>query len=134
VLIDLAWHIFFESLWKNFDARFDSILQSLKMSRDLVDQEALAIDIVEARASRHRVEADVQEREKRARITQLQGAIAWLAVEGLQEDDLDQLLQNLCASTADWITSNQKVKSWIFDDEGEPILWLKGIPGGGMLP
>jgi hypothetical protein len=52
-------------------------------------------------------------------------------VEGLQEDDLDQLLQNICHGTGNWITSNQKVKSWIFDDEGEPILWLKGIPGGG---
>ena len=101
------------------------------MGRDLIDQEAFAIDIVEARAWRQKAEADAQEREKRARIVQLQGAIAWLAVKGLQEDELDQLVQSICPGTTDWIASHVMVKSWMLDDEGEPILWLRGIPGGG---
>jgi len=118
-------------MWKNFDARFDNILQSLKANRDLVDQEAISIDIVEARSWRRQAEAAVREREKKAKIAQLQGAIDWLAIDDPQENDLDRLLQTICPDTADWISSNEKIKSWIFHDEGQSMMWLKGIPGGG---
>lgn len=128
----LAWHIFFHSLWKDFHGRFDNIIQNLERHRDLVDREALSIDIVEAREWRQKTEAEVQERERRERIVQLQGAIAWLAVEGLQEDDLDRLLRASVRNTADWILAHPKIKSWIEDNEGEPVTWLKGIPGAGM--
>ena len=39
----------FDSLWKNFDARFQTILASMRRHRDLIDQEASAIDITEAK-------------------------------------------------------------------------------------
>lgn len=39
----------FDSLWKTFDARFQTILESMRKHRDLIDQEANAINITEAK-------------------------------------------------------------------------------------
>lgn len=87
--------------------------------------------MVEAREWREKTEADLEERERRERVVQLQGAIAWLAVEGSQEDDLDRLLQTVSPGTSEWIITHPKVKTWMEDDESEPITWLRGIPGSG---
>ena len=51
-----AWHIFFDSMWKDFGARFASILQSLAKHRDLVDKEATSIELLEARTWRTQYE------------------------------------------------------------------------------
>ena len=93
----LAWKIVFESLWKTFDSRFEFILENLRKHRDLIDLEANAIDIVEAKAwrskqleedRRRRVERaedlDRMERERLAR--QVREAVAWLGANEEQED------------------------------------------------
>lgn len=43
----------FESLWRTFDDRFQVILESMRKHRDLIDQEANAIDIFEAKKWRN---------------------------------------------------------------------------------
>lgn len=45
----IAWKLVFDSLWKSFQPRFHGILENMRKHRDLVDREAAAIDIVEAK-------------------------------------------------------------------------------------
>ena len=46
-------------MWKDFGARFASILQSLAKHRDLVDREAASIELLEARAWRIQFEEKI---------------------------------------------------------------------------
>ncbi|KAL9116701.1 MAG: hypothetical protein Q9187_006774, partial [Circinaria calcarea] len=128
-----AWHIVFDSLWKDFGTRFNGILDSLARHRDLVDKEALSIEIAEARSWRIQAQQNLEHREKERQLSQLQNSIAWLAVEDrILEDDLHRLSQRRQPGTCDWVLGSSKLIAWVADDYEEPILWLRGIPGAGM--
>lgn len=131
----IAWHIVFDSLWKDFGTRFNGILDSLARHRDLVDKEAMSIEILDARSLRIQEQHRLEQREKDRRVSQLQDSIAWLAVEDrILEDDLYRLSQRRQPGTCDWVLGISKLISWVADDDEEPILWLKGIPGAGRHP
>lgn len=49
LLIMLGWKILFVTSWGRFQRRFDNILDDLKHHGDLIDKEANALDIAEAR-------------------------------------------------------------------------------------
>src|SRR5205814_2356372 len=134
VNFDKAWHIVFESIWKDFRSRFNGILESLARYRKLVDKEAISIEIVESRIWRDRIDHDLEQQEKIRRASQLQDTIGWLAVEDrLQADDLDRLWKRRQQGTGDWVFKNLEFSRWIDENGGESVLWLKGIPGAGML-
>ena len=140
-----AWHVIFLSLWKDFGARFDGIINSLKEHRDFVDIEATSLDIVEARESRKRLQDDIRERRKReldtleenetnARIFRLQHSIAWLSCdEKLQETEYERILNKRHDGTCEWVVNNLNLKSWIKDDARHQSLWLNGKPGSGTF-
>lgn len=123
----------FESLWKNFENGFNTILESLARHKELVENEARTIDLVEARNWRLRAQQDVEEREKRRRGFQLQEAKTWLGAEDhLQEDVLDRLIQSRQEGTCDWVLENPQFRSWKDVTSNRTVLWLKGIPGAGL--
>lgn len=126
--------MFFDSLWKSFDSRFDGILASLARHKDLLTKEVTAIDLVEARESRAKAQEDLDAREKKRSDTYLHDTVAWLniATES-QDDELDRLLAKRLDGTCDWIFRNAKMKEWIDDAHGQPVLWVKGIPGAGKF-
>jgi hypothetical protein len=127
-----AWHILFDSLWKNFANRFNGILERVARCRELVDKEAISIEIVESRIWRAKLNEDLEQRERIIQAAQLQDAINWLAVEDRHQDDhLDRLSARRQPDTGEWIFKTTEVKSWISDDTNDPMLWLKGIPGAG---
>ena len=140
-----AWHVIFLSLWKDFGARFDGIINSLKEHRDFVDIEATSLDIVEARESRKRLQDDVRERRKReletleenetnARISRLQHSIAWLSCdEKFQEIEYERILDKRHDGTCEWVVNNLDLKSWMKDDARNQCLWLNGKPGSGTF-
>ena len=138
----LAWKIVFESLWKTFDSRFEFILENLRKHRDLIDLEANAIDIVEAKAwrskqleedRRRRVERaedlDRMERERLAR--QVREAVAWLGANEEQEDTLAKLLRAHDSVNSHWSLTTPKILSWIEQGRENLFLWLNGKPGAG---
>ncbi len=100
--------------------------------KDLVDKEALSIDIAEARSWREHAREDVERREKERLASQLQDSITWLGVgDCLQENELDRLSRRRQPDTCDWILKTAKFKSWKKEAYGEPLMWLRGIPGAG---
>lgn len=134
----------FESLWKNFDSRFKSILESLRKAQQLVDQEAHTRDIVEARAFRTtQMEAlrqweterlkKVEDAERKQRRESLREAVSWVGSSHEQDEEFQEHLYRLTDRTCStWITSIALLKEW-FEEGGcrHPSIWLNGKPGAG---
>lgn len=130
----IAWHVFFDSLWKDFEARFHGILARLVRHRDLVDKEASSIAIVEAQKWRIQHQLEVDQQERRRQDFLLQDSISWLEIQDrAQEDYLDKLSHRRQPGTCEWVLRNSHLASWMDNRDGEPLLWLKGIPGAGRL-
>jgi hypothetical protein len=127
-----AWKVIFDSLWKSFGNRFDAILTDLARHRDLVDREAVSIDIVEAQATRKQAQEELDRQEKRRRATELREVTAWLALKDQdQEDDLDRIATKCQPGTCDWILNHSKARPWVNGEARKSVLWLTGIPGSG---
>lgn len=121
-------------MWKNFESRFTQILESLARHRELVDREAVSIDIAEARSWRVRSEEDIERREKQRKEQQLHYAIGWLDIDDLlQEEEVDRLSSQRQDRTCEWAMKNPEVKAWIEGSHKENLIWLNGIPGAGTL-
>lgn len=134
----------FLSLWRDFQSRFEGIIEALKKQRDFVDTEALSIDILEAKEARIRIQQDIMYRQKQAtyvleqierntRNDQLRHSIQWLSVdEETQEDNLARHSQQRHDETCQWIMRDPKMIPWIQDDKKHPVMWLNGKPGAGV--
>ena len=130
--MSVAWKIVFASSWRDFSYRFNSILENLARHRDLVDREALSIDIAEARVSRQLAENELDKAERARESLMLQNALAWLAA-----DDIDQENHLACLSarrqhgTCEWALRLTKLICWMNGGPDQHILWLRGIPASG---
>ena len=138
----LAWKIVFESLWKTFNLRFQGILENLRRHRDLIDQEANAINIAESKAWRDdqlsqirqwRTEQNerIQRIEKERLATHSRDAIAWLNVGEDQDDILTKLSNKYHGTSTHWALEERNVVSWLRAGADSTVLWLNGKPGSG---
>jgi hypothetical protein len=140
----IAWHLIFLSLWKDFRARFQGIINTIEKHRDFIDKEADSIDMVKDRAARTRILDDIEERQRQTaalldsndaqkRLVQLQSSISWLAVDDKrQETERSRRSTMRHSRTFKWIKQVPKMKSWLTDDNSEPSIWLNGKPGAGI--
>ena len=124
----------FGSLWKNFESRFTGILENLARHRDLVDKEAISIDITESRSWRIKTEEDIERREKYRQEQQLHYTLNWLAVDDfLQEEELERLSDQREDGTCEWVMDRSPLTAWTTDEDREAVLWFHGIPGAGAI-
>ena len=132
----------FESLWKTFNLPFQGILENLRKHRDLIDQEAATIDIVESKAWRDkhleqirewRVERahDLEVKEKELRSRQIRETTSWLGASEEQDDYHARLLRAYENGDAHWILKEPLVISWLENSRHCPVVWLNGKPGAG---
>lgn len=134
LMLWLAWHLFFDSLWKSFDFRFNGILKSIAHHKQLLHNEAVTIDIVAARQWRNQAKERIIQQEKKSQDYYLHDSISWLKVADEQHDDeLERLADKRQEGTCEWVFRNSLFQDWKDDVHGEPILWVKGIPGAGWL-
>jgi hypothetical protein len=145
MLCSIAWTIIFLSLWKDFQNRFASIIESLKKQRDFVDTEAASIDIVESKESRGRLQQDTERRqkesiaalehsEKHERILRVQHSIEWISIDDIaQETECEGMSRQRHEGTCEWINGLSQMKSWLKDDTKHSLLWLSGKPGAGII-
>ena len=122
--------------------RFEFILESLRKHRDLIDQEANAIDIVEAKAWRSKQLEEVQRRrmERAEDLDRMEGerlsrqireAVAWLGANEEQEDTLAKLLRVHDGKDSHWSLMTPTIVSWIEQGRENSYIWLNGKPGAG---
>ena len=103
----------------------------------MVDREANAFAIAEAREWRQRAIQAAAKREMEQSATQVQSVIFWLGSTATKQDQQDDLLDRLLCScypeTSEWIVRNSKIRAWSKDQPTQPLLWLKGKPGSGKF-
>lgn len=132
----------FDSLWKSFDLRFNGILENLRKHRDLIDQEANAISIAEAKTWRNvqldqirqwraeRVhDTDKKERERLASYTR--EAVAWFGAGEDQEDHCNKYSRACDAKNGHWALNEPSIVSWMGQSRDNSVMWLNGKPGAG---
>lgn len=132
----------FDSLWKTFDSRFQAILQSLRKHRDLIDQEASTISIVEAKIWRgQQLEQIRQWRAEQAKhldqadrqrlSAQTREAVMWFGASQ-EQDDIFVRLSRACNNSNDhWALREPNILSWLDQSRDNQFLWLHGKPGAG---
>lgn len=119
-------------MWDNFDSRFKSILADLAHHSDLVEKEAIAIDI--AASLRHQKE-DIERFEKQEqewRNAKLNAALSWLGFGNHVVDHTpDNLTRDCSPGVCDWFLKHPKIEPWLQDQDPCSIVWLHGKPGAG---
>ncbi|PVH71621.1 hypothetical protein DL98DRAFT_363413, partial [Cadophora sp. DSE1049] len=138
-----AWHVLFQSLWKDFGARFAGIVDGLKKQRDFVDREAVSIDLLESKQSRIQAQEDIEQRQKNSLLLieqnetilsalQFQQSVAWLSVDELDQGNrYERLCQRRHNETCSWALKQPELESWMGSDAVNHIVWLTGKPGAG---
>ena len=132
----------FESFWKNFNSRFQGILESLRRHRDLIDREAEVLNIAETKAWRA-IQTEqlrqwrsehIQQLEKDEKIRLAADAretFAWLNPPDGQENQSTKLSRACQSKENHWILRNRHIESWLKDGRENSTFWLSGKPGAG---
>ncbi|WAO86156.1 NACHT domain-containing protein [Fusarium falciforme] len=136
-----GWKLMFVTSWGRFESKFNNILEDLNRHGSLIDQEANALDIAEARKMREDIRSwreesqsqlDREQAEKSAK--QFEATASWLKInESDQLTIFDSIISEVAEhqGTCAWILKNQKVRSWLQDKPDTPALWLQGSAGTG---
>ncbi|KAI1070812.1 hypothetical protein LB507_006787 [Fusarium sp. FIESC RH6] len=136
-----GWALMFSTSWGRFQRRFDNIIEDLNKHGALIDLEANARDIAEAKAMRENIQRWKEESEDRVRqqdreqnAKQYESIVSWLKTN---ETDQLAIIDSISSDateyqgTCSWILKNRKVTSWANDKPDTPALWLKGSAGSG---
>ncbi|ORX96342.1 hypothetical protein BCR34DRAFT_181469 [Clohesyomyces aquaticus] len=129
-----GWKLLFRTSFGRFERRFEGILDDLNRHGDLIDREANAHNIAEARAWREDWLVRVQRAEEEQAAQQYESVMAWL-----KTDDSEQLSifestwgeGSKYPGTCEWVVQNSKLKSWLQRKPDNPVLWLQGKAGSG---
>ncbi|KAM0555877.1 hypothetical protein ACHAPJ_006279 [Fusarium lateritium] len=136
-----GWKLMFSTSWGRFERRFANILEDLKQHGSLIDLEANARDIAEAKEMRNSIRKWREESENKAHLQeveenakQYESIVSWLRVN---ESDQLAIFDSISSEateyqgTCGWILRNEKIRSWADSKPDTPALWLKGSAGSG---
>ncbi|KAF8424842.1 hypothetical protein EV426DRAFT_701102 [Tirmania nivea] len=148
-----AWHIFFDSVWDDFDGRFKFILDRLSRHKELLDKQAIVSEIQEAGTARKAyhekmdnindmliaeirkaekarklAEAEIKKADHERNVRQGRAVIDWL--HGIAvEDDQERYSGHRHPGTGKWLFLREEFIDWCNGDS--KTLWLTGKPGCG---
>ncbi|KAF4437906.1 NACHT domain-containing protein [Fusarium austroafricanum] len=136
-----GWKLMFSTSWGRVERRFANILEDMKQHGSLIDLEASARDIAEAKAMRDDIrkwreesEKNVHHQEIEETTKQFESIVSWLKVN---EPDQLAIFDSISLETAElegtcaWILQNPKIRSWVNNKPDTPTLWLQGSAGTG---
>ncbi|KAF0636757.1 hypothetical protein FPSE5266_08808 [Fusarium pseudograminearum] len=136
-----GWKLIFSASWGRFQRKFGNILDDLKHHGALIDLEANAHNISQAKKMRDDIRKWREESEHRVRqddneqsAKQYGSIVSWLKF-----NDVDQLaiVDSISSEvekyqgTCGWILQNKRIRSWADAKPNTPALWLKGSAGTG---
>ncbi|GAP92702.1 putative NACHT domain-containing protein [Rosellinia necatrix] len=136
-----SWKLLFLTSWGRFQRRFDNLLDDMKRHEALIDLQANASNIAEAREMREEIKVwkedsltHIQQLNEKETTKEYESIIAWF-----KADESDQLgILDIVSSesskfsgTCSWALKNCKITSWLRPSPDQPILWLQGKPGSG---
>jgi len=119
-------------MWAGFESRFHGILRSLAYHSELVDKEAIAVDISDA-VRRHKEESEKWEQQEREwDASKIRTVLSWLGTsDRLPADILARHMRDYLPRSCDWFNQHNKTQLWLGDGAGNALLWLYGKPGAG---
>lgn len=131
----------FSTTWGRFQRRFDNILEDLDKHGTLIDLEANAHDISQAKVMREDIRKWKEESEKRDRqhdieqnAKQYESIVSWLKTNETDQLAIFDSISSDAAQfhgTCAWILKNKNVLNWADSKRDTPALWLKGSAGTG---
>lgn len=144
----IGWKLIFLTSWGRFERTFKHILEDLKEHGSLIDKEANARNIAEAKKMREdikswREEIQARREESRSQLSreeteqsanQFKAIASWLKIN---ESDQLAIFDSISSEVAEyqgtcgWILENPKVRSWLKRKPDTPALWLQGSAGTG---
>lgn len=128
----IAWAIFFGSMWAGFESRFGSILESLAYHSELLDKEAVAVNISDALARSTKDVGRWEQQEREWQAHKVRTVLSWLATdESPSEDILDRHTRDCLPDSCEWFIQHHKTQLWLKDGKENALFWLYGKPGAG---
>ncbi|KAJ8128624.1 hypothetical protein O1611_g5011 [Lasiodiplodia mahajangana] len=136
-----SWKLFFLTSWGRFQRRLDNLLDDMKHHEKLIDLQANASNIAEAKKMREDIKvwkeeslANIRQLNEKESTKQYESIVAWL-----KADESDQLgiLDTISSEssqlpgTCSWVLKNPKIRSWFQRSPDTSVLWLQGKPGSG---
>ncbi|KAK8090378.1 hypothetical protein PG997_005339 [Apiospora hydei] len=136
-----CWKLFFVTSWHRFQRRFDNILEDLQRHEELIDKEANAHDIAEAKQMRQEIRAwredcteKLQRLEEEQSIKQYNSIMTWLKADETDQLNIYHMLLEEATKypgTCDWVLQNKKMASTLQRKPDHPLLWVQGAAGTG---
>ncbi|KAI0470247.1 hypothetical protein F4859DRAFT_486121 [Xylaria cf. heliscus] len=136
-----GWKLLFLTSWGRFQRRFNSKLESMKRHERLIDKEANARNIAEAREMRHEIRQWRQENleqierlEKEETEKQYHSISSWLKVNDSEQQEIYNTLRSEGQNhpgTCNWALKNKHVQLFFQRKPVTQALWLHGVPGSG---
>ncbi|KXX82673.1 Chaperone protein DnaK [Madurella mycetomatis] len=136
-----SWKVLFMTSWGRFEREFDAIIEDLTRHGELIDKEANAHHIVQARAAREELQSwraksleRLAQEQKEQTARQMQGVVTWLRFNDSGQivlfDSLAKVGEKYPGTTG-WVLKSPQTASWLRPTADCPFLWLQGGPGTG---
>ncbi|GAW23033.1 hypothetical protein ANO14919_125810 [Xylariales sp. No.14919] len=136
-----GWKLLFPTLWGRFQRRFDDTLENLARHERLVDKEANARNIAEARQMRQEIRDwrqdnldRIERLEKDETSKQYLSIASWLKVDDSEQQHIYDSLHSEGQSypgTCAWALKNKSVQLFLQKKSAPQVLWLRGVAGSG---
>ncbi|TGJ84975.1 hypothetical protein E0Z10_g3807 [Xylaria hypoxylon] len=136
-----GWKLLFVTSWGRFQRRSDDTLENLKRHERLVDKEANARNIAEARQMRQEIRNWRQENlerierlEKDEASKQFHSITSWLKVDDSEQQHIYDSLHSEGQSypgTCTCALKNKSVQLFLQRKPAPQVLWLHGVAGSG---
>ncbi|KAF1954513.1 hypothetical protein CC80DRAFT_517458 [Byssothecium circinans] len=136
-----SWHLLFNTSWGRFQRRFANLLHDLSKHGELIDMEANARNIAEARLHReeHRQWREeslekVEQEERHQATKQYQSVLSWLKTDETEQIAIFESISeegSKYSGTCSWISNNSQIKAWLSRKPDYQQLWVQGNPGTG---
>lgn len=129
-----VWKRVFKVARSSLNATFGTILESLKQHKDLLMQRASLDQILRVANERRFAATQMRAQEQQARVSKRQHLATWLSasdVDPCQEKGVEARESN--PQSCRWILRKDTFREWHDVNTVEPLLWIHGSPGSGML-
>lgn len=129
----VAWHQLFRSTWKDFNTRFNSILQQLRHHGALLSNQTALLHMQQYQDDRRIILGQLEKQEKFEHDAKFDKCLERICgAKVLKDQEYLRSVRDEHPGSADWILRCEKVASWKeIDCPPFSIFWLNGIPGAG---
>ncbi len=128
-----AWKQMFRAAWKDFESKFQHLVDDLRIHKDLIESHASILQIQETQVERAHMRRQFAMIEQSQRQKKHLDVVTWLsAVNPILDHEAAISVRQSHPSSGRWLLQDSKMKAWLDHSRSSvPLLWMNGIPGAG---